>query len=459
MKRFAFLGSGPSALYTCKYVLDKSKDVLIDIIEKLPVPFGLVRYGVAPDHQEVKAVTSQFIDLINENNKRVRFFGNVSVDKDVTFDALKSAYDGVVVCTGAQNGLKLGLPNESIRGVFTAHDFVNWYNRYPESSDLENQFDFSKVRHVVIIGNGNVALDCARILSKSDAELEKSDISLDALRKIRQAPLESISIVGRRGPVQAAFTIKELRELTRLERARVHIDATDMDRGTGPASMAEVAINKPKQRILDLMRQCVSDPASHQTPTKPGLAIPMKFLRSPVSINGQGVIESVTFEVNELCGPPGSQKALGTGSLETVPCDLLLEALGYSATAIKGLPFDSRKGVFPSSEGRVVGSDGRPIGMCYVTGWAKRGSVGIIGSNIIDAKETAAAILMDVAQSAEPGKTADPAQLIPALRSPSVVTWERFLKIEEEELRRGRTLGRPRDKILTVSEMLEVASR
>lgn len=366
MKRLAFLGSGPSSLYTIKYVMEKNKEVLVDIIEKLPVPFGLIRYGVAPDHQEVKVVTSQFIEFINENKKRIRFFGNICVDKDVTFKDLHSSYDGVVVCTGAQKDIELTINKDNLNGVYSAREFVNWYNGYPES----NKFDFSKIRNVVIIGNGNVALDCARILAKANevepSELRKSDISIPALEMIRCGKLESISVVGRRGPVQAAFTIKELRELTRLPEARVCIDPEDMARGLNEASKFEVAASRPKQRILDLIKQCVSSNTGNESSSLP---INLKFLLSPVSINGDsGGIKSVTFEMSELQGIESKQNVVGVGKQKTLPCDLLLIAIGYKATPISGLPFNTSLGVFPSIKGRIIGENKVPIHGCYVSG-------------------------------------------------------------------------------------------
>ena len=376
MKRLAFLGSGPSALYTCKYVLEKNKNVLCDIIEQLPVPFGLIRYGVAPDHQEVKAVAPQFIDFINENKKtHIRFFGNVCVGKDITLEALRSTYDGLVVCTGAQKEIDLAIDNNTLDGVFSAREFINWYNGYPTTeSTLTSKFDFSKVRHVVIVGNGNVALDCARILAKSNIELQKTDISLPALEAISRSRsrLETISVMGRRGPVQAAFTIKELRELTRLQGVCVSIDPDDMNRGLGPTSMAEITANRPKQRILDLMKQCVSNKEEKGVVKneESSVAINLKFLRSPVSINGDGdgLIKSVTFEVNELQGSESKQQARSTGIRETLPCDLLLYALGYRAVPISGLPFNTRMGIFSSMQGRIIGEDGSPVKGCYVSG-------------------------------------------------------------------------------------------
>ncbi|KAJ8611800.1 hypothetical protein CTAYLR_008588 [Chrysophaeum taylorii] len=381
------------------------------MFEKWPTPFGLVRFGVAPDHPEVKAVTSDF-HKVAEN---IKFYGNTEVGRDVSLDALRDAYDGVVIACGASVERKLRIPGENLEGVFHARKFVGWYNGEP----LQN-VEMPQNPDVVIIGHGNVALDCARVLK---TDLSNTDASRSAVPKLGTA--NRVSVVGRRGATQAAFTIKELREIAPI---------TGLDRsefGDTEASLRELEISKPKKRKRELLESLQ------------GSEIRLRFLLKPVEFRGKGRVESVLFEKCELEGEPGRQIAVGAGTFEEIPANLVLCAIGYLSN-VPGF------GIVPRLDhvgGRVVGHP-----RLYCAGWCKRGPSGIVGTNVADAKETVASILEDLEGG---GNDTTPAKFIqlPA----SSTTWDDWLRIDRHERDLGSEIGAPRVKLVDISDMLRVA--
>jgi adrenodoxin-NADP+ reductase len=488
--RCTIVGSGPAGFYTAKYLLEKNKCVTVDMIETLPTPYGLVRQGVAPDHQEVKSVMATFVEVATQ--PRFRFFGNVSVggqdvehsSNAVSIAELKKAYDIVVLAYGASSDRALGIPGEELSGVISARNFVNWYNGHPSYNHIGQSFDLGKIKRVVVVGQGNVAIDCARILMKGVDELRSTDISSQALKALEKSSVEEVVIVGRRGHIQASFTIKELRELTKLADVNVKISQSELNDSLTESSQLELKNNRPKHRIVDLINKIATDTISTESSgeSKEKKSINFRFLLSPVEIlpsADASAVGSIVLLKNKLIGAENIQKAVSTGQSETMNCELILKSVGYKSESMIGVPFDFKKNVIPNDQGRVVdiGSihydngnlksneidDLKIIDGLYVTGWLKRGPSGIIGTNITDAKETVDCILQDILRrSTTTGHTfqkCDPILTIPVLSSEDVITWEDYLRIEAEENRRGdaATPKKPREKICSVTELLSIA--
>eukprot|EP01032_Pedospumella_encystans_P011739 gene11739-13629_t len=496
----AVVGTGPSGFYTAKYCLDINENVRVDFFEKLPTPYGLVRSGVAPDHPEVKTVQETFTQVAE--SPRVRMFGNVEVvdsstlvsDKNtISMEELRKSYSAVVLAYGASSDVSLNLPGESLRGVLSSRSFVNWYNGHPDFAHLnETAFDLSKVEHVVIVGQGNVALDCARILSKHPDDLRETDISTQAHQALCHSKVKSITVLGRRGHIQSAFTIKELRELTRMRGVQVLIDSTELELGRTEASMQEMENNRPKKRIVDLIEAISLGSNANEESSTGGddintvqRTIRIKYLVTPTEIVGdRNEVKALHVVRNTLTGAAHKQKAVpmaaegeNNHASEVLPCDLLIKSVGYKCEKLgDSIPFNPQSHTVPQLKGRVVQSsqpEAAPVSGLYVTGWLKRGATGIIASNIPDAKETAAAIGEDLRASVL--KNVDDALLASTaspqlpwmqssagqkvLSSNTVVSWEEYLKIEREEERRGTTFtpAKTKDKITSISELIKVA--
>eukprot|EP01031_Cornospumella_fuschlensis_P037652 gene37652-45738_t len=515
--RIAVIGSGPSAFYATKYLLAQHPDVGIDMFEKLPFPYGLVRYGVAPDHPEVKSVSEQFHEIAKTNAvpsssdtlPRYRYFGNVEIsdyDKNaLPFSVLQKHYSAVLLAYGASDDHSLHIPNEHAKHVYSARHFVNWYNGHPDYRNID--IDFDKIRNVCIVGQGNVALDCARILAKSsvvkadgsksgaasgDTEedggvggLDTTDISDRSLELLRKCPIENIYILGRRGHVQSAYTIKELRELTKIPGVQTFIHAQEMQLGLTPSSAKEAQDTPAKKRILQLMEKIAKDSpdvdaatlqpaytdATGEPSSKGKTNIWIRFLLSPkevvVSQNEAPVATGVKVCRTALVGDAHAQKAVDTSTYATLPCDLVLKAIGYKSVSIAdSIPFDAKKHVVKNVQGRVTaGIDGDAA--LYVTGWLKRGPSGIIGTNIGDARETVQSIVEDV-QADKLKKVVDPWQRI--IQEQVVVQrgierkrigWADYEKLNAEEVKRGESCNppKPRQKIVGIEEALQLLER
>jgi ferredoxin--NADP+ reductase len=438
----AVVGSGPSGFYAAGALLDRADlDVRVDMFERLATPWGLVRFGVAPDHPKIKSVSSVYAKIAAQES--FRFFGNVDVGKDVSHEELTGRYDAVIYAIGTQGDRQLGIPGEELPGSVAAVDFVGWYNGHPDYADLE--FDLTSER-AVVVGNGNVALDVARILCSPHDRLAKTDIADHALEALRGSNITEVLVVGRRGAGQAAFTTPELKELPEYTESGVDVLGEEVAPTDGEDNLSKVA-----KRNLGVMRDYA------ETPAEMGKRhITLRFQRSPVELRGEGKVEEIVLGRNELrVGEDGWVSAHDTGERETVQTGLVLRAVGYRGVAIPGLPFDERRGVIPNEKGRVQGAERE-----YVVGWIKRGPTGIIGTNKKDSVETINQLLEDLASGRlrrhERDETVDIEGWL-AQRQPRLVTEQGWQLIDAAERAAGEPLGRPRVKLCDREALLGIA--
>jgi ferredoxin--NADP+ reductase len=439
--RVAVVGSGPAGFYAADALL-KSEDpaVAVDLIDRLPTPWGLVRLGVAPDHENIKAVSRAFEKTAARPG--FRFFGNVEVGSSVSHEELLERYDAVVYTVGAQTDRRLGIPGEDLPGSWPATAFVAWYNGHPDFQELG--FDLGTER-VVVIGNGNVAIDCARMLALTAEELAPTDTVDAAVDAIVRAPIGEIVMLGRRGPVQAAFTPPELKELGELAGAEPVVDAADLV--LDPASERELEADRERaRRNYDLLQEYAARPLDG----KPRRIV-LRFLSSPVAILGEERVEGVEVVRNELVEEGGRLVARPTGETEVIPCGLVLRSVGYKGVALPGVPFDERTGTIPNDRGRVAGAE-----RTYAAGWIKRGPSGVIGTNKKDAAETVELLLED----ARAGKLAcvDSTQSLEALldgKGVHYVEYAGWQAIDAAERAAGEPFARPRVKLATWEKLLE----
>lgn len=426
------VGSGPSGLYAADTILRKRPGCAIDIIDRLPTPFGLVRAGVAPDHQGTKNIVRQFERSMTKPG--VRFLGNVCIGKDVTYAELKASYDAVVLALGAPVDRTLGIAGEDLDGVYGSGAFVGWYNAHPDHADLAPRLD---APGVAVIGNGNVALDIARILAKTPAEMTGSDISAPAVDAIAAAPLTDIYLLGRRGPLEASFTSAELGELGHLERARPVIDPAVLD-GLTAEAVADPKEQKVKDKNLEILREFTA-----RTDDKP-LRVHLLFNAAPQEILGaDGLVRGLRIERTRV----ENGRAVSTGETFDLDVGTVVTAIGYRIAAIDGVPVDENRGIVANQDGMV--EDG-----VFVVGWAKRGPSGVIPSNRSDSMAVAELILshLESAAGRTPGPTAIDALL--AERGVTPVCFDDWQKINAAEVARAAE-GRPREKFTRIAEMLE----
>jgi ferredoxin--NADP+ reductase len=448
----AVVGSGPAGFYTADALL-KSDDpqVEVDMLDRLPTPWGLVRLGVAPDHENIKAVSRAFEKTAARPG--FRFFGNVEVGSTVSHEELIRLYGAVVYTVGAQTDRRLGIPGEDLPGSWPATAFVAWYNGHPDFQELS--FDLATER-VVVIGNGNVAIDCARMLALTADELAPTDTIDPAADAIVASPVREIMMLGRRGPVQAAFTPPELKELGELAGAEPIVDANDL--GLDPASLAALEADRDRaKRNYDLLQEY----AGREPEGKPRRIV-LRFLVSPVAILGEERVEAVEVVHNELVDEDGRIAARPTGETEVIPCGLVLRSVGYKGVPLPGVPFDEQSGTMPNEGGRVQGAE-----RTYAAGWIKRGPSGVIGTNKKDAAETVALLLED----ARAGKLAsvDSTQSLEALLDEKGVRYVEYAgwqAIDAAERAAGEPRSRPRVKLASWEGLLstgcgpgELASR
>ena len=421
-----------------------------------------MRSGVAPDHLEVKQVTNDFEEVAG--SARFGFLGNVCVGRDVSVAELQGCYDAVVFAYGASSDRDMGVPGEGLSGVCSARTFVNWYNGHPDFVSFKPNLD---TEDVVIVGQGNVAIDCARILCKTPRELAGSDIAAHAAEALARSRVRRVHVVGRRGHVQAAMTMKELREVTRLEDARFEVLPEELAAGRTPASAAEMEAGRARKRMDALLAEEAAKQAAPHTKSR---ALSLRFLLSPTaclpSAASPSCVGGVELERTRLEGPAEAQKAVATGVRLTIPAGLVLKSIGYKSLPIPGLPFNARTATVPNAAGRVLagGEAGAPaVRGLYCTGWVKRGPSGIIGTNITDAKETVACVLEDAASGAvASGSGKGGMGALKALlggRGRGVgqsMDWGGWLKVNAEEVARGAGAGKPREKVTSVAEMLAI---
>ncbi len=447
--RVAIIGAGPSGFYTAQALLEQTQyQVSVDMFDHLPTPYGLVRYGVAPDHQKIKAVTKLY-DRIAED-PRFRFFGNVTFGETLTHDEVLEFYDMVVYAVGAQRDRRLNIPGEDLKRSIPATDFVAWYNAHPDYSHLS--FDLA-IDKVAVIGVGNVAMDVARILALSPDELAKTDIADYALEALRQSQVRDIYIIARRGPAQVKFTNPELRELAELEVTDVIIQPEQLE--LDPLSKAAIADNREAQTNLEIMRHY-----AQLGPTGKPKRIHFLFLHSPVAILGdeQGRVTRLKLEKNILKPTEtGYLAAHGTGEFTWLDVDMVVRAIGYRSKPLPGVPFHERWGVIANQDGRVMDpTTGRIVPREYVVGWAKRGATGVIGTNKPDAAATVRLMLEDVPKiSPAARERAAPDAVLHFLEQKRIqyVSWQDWKLIDAAEREAGQREGRPRVKFPTVQAM------
>src|SRR6266536_5350787 len=443
----AIVGSGPSGFYAAEALLRRKCAIRVDMFDRLPTPFGLVRGGVAPDHPKIKQVCLVYDKIARSSG--FAFFGNVEIGATLTVDELRAAYHVVIFACGASADRRLCIPGEDLPGSHTATEFVGWYNGHPDYRD--RQFDLGQ-EVAVIIGQGNVAIDVCRILAKTVDELKHTDIAQQALDCLAESRIREIHLIGRRGPAQAKFTTKEFRELGELAECDAVVDPADLE--LNPESRAELeersgSVAKKNMEVLGGLAGRTSRPTRRR--------VFLRFLLSPVELRGDGRVAEVVLERNRLEGKPQQQTARGTGQRITQACGLLFRSIGYKGVAIPGVPFDARQGVFPSREGRIVDDAGVPIPGLYASGWIKRGPTGIIGTNRADSLATVTSLLADVASlDTGPKPGADGVGALVSGHGPRVVTFADWLVIDRAEVERGAPKGKPREKFTRLEEMLRL---
>ena len=444
MNHVAIVGAGPSGFYAAEALLRSDLPVKVDMIERLPTPFGLVRSGVAPDHPKLKQAI-----LVYDRIARTpgfSFFGNVSVGRDVSVSELRATYHAVVFACGAQTDRRLGIPGEDLPSSHTATEFVGWFNGHPDYRD--RTFDLGQ-EAVAIVGQGNVAADVCRILAKSVEELRATDIAEHALDALARSKVREIHIIGRRGPLQAKFTTKELRELGEVAGCATLVDPVELTLNT--ASQAELADrnNLDGSGNLKLFRAFATRKAALGQRT-----IWFRFHLSPVALVGEDHVEKMLLIRNHLEGPPFAQVARPTDERIELPCGLVFRSIGYRGVPIPGLPFNDALGTVAHVAGRVLDGTATLPGL-YVTGWLKRGPTGIIGTNRADSVETIASVLADLPKTYDREKQGAEA-LRPLLegRGVRVLNYQNWLMVDSAEIERGKPKGKPREKFTRIHEML-----
>lgn len=437
MRHIAIVGSGPAGYYTAEAALKQWGDgVRVDIFDSLPVPFGLIRTGVAPDHQSIKGVSRRYEATAMTEN--VRFVGNVMIGRDITIAELQSLYDAVILATGAPNDRKLGLPGEELANVFGSASFVGWYNGHPHFANLDPGLSHDTA---VVIGNGNVALDVARILAKSLDEFAGSDIVAHALDALGASSIRRIVILGRRGPHQIAMTPKELGELAHLSRACPRVDPADL-----PDEAEDAALDPGQRKSVTHLRTFAASPPcpDHE------IAIEFDFFASPRAIIGEGRVEEVEVERTRL----EDGKAVGTGETYRIPAGLVVACIGYQTSKIPDVPFDERGGHFANQEGRIGPG-------LYCVGWARRGPTGTIGTNRPDGFAIIEKVTEDLAGIDERGsgkQGRDGFEDLAGQRGIHYVKFTDWQKINEAEIANARE-GAPREKFVAVEHMIHAAKR
>jgi ferredoxin--NADP+ reductase len=443
----AIVGSGPSGFYSTEALFKSPHSVKINMFERLPTPYGLVRSGVAPDHPKLKQATQIYARIAE--NPSFSFFGNVTVGRDITVAELRQTHHAVIFTTGAETDRRLHIPGEDMPGSHTAIEFVGWYNGHPDYR--ERTFDLSHPI-AVIVGQGNIAADVARILSKTPDELRQTDIATHALDVLAESRIREIHIIGRRGPAQAKFTPKELKEFSKLDNCTPVVYPRELV--LNPDSKIELtdknnAVNSNIYNIFSNFTDC-----------KQGTKLRrcfFTFLKSPLEICGNGHVEKIVLEKNRLCGEPFRQLARGTGETLELETGIVFRSIGYQGIAIYGVPFDEQHGIFPNIDGRII-NDNKTVTGLYTAGWIKRGANGVIGTNRADSVATVASVLLDIDKldTGELMSGAEGACTILKRRRIRHISFSDWTKIDQSEIQRGLPGGKPREKYAYVKEMMDL---
>jgi ferredoxin--NADP+ reductase len=463
--RIAVIGSGPAGFYAAGHLLKGGEEAVeVDMLERLPTPWGLVRSGVAPDHPKIKSVTRVYEKTAA--HPRFRYFGNVTFGEHVSREDLIEHYHAIVYATGSPLDRPLGIPGEDLPGSHAATEFVGWYNGHPDHTGLE--VDLVSAERAVVIGNGNVAIDVARMLVLTPEELAPTDTADHALEVLARSRVQEVVVVGRRGPAQAAFTNPELLELGELTDADIVVDADELERALAVHDEAAEQ-DVTSRRNVEILRDY-----AQRTPTPGRKRVVLRFLLSPSALvaGEDGALAAVELVHNELVADDsGALRARATEERETIPAGLVFRAIGYRGIPLPGVPFDERRGVIPNEGGRIVHADSRERQAGeYVVGWIKRGPSGVIGTNKKDAQETVDAILADLGAGTDATSNGSSGSLHPSTpdaqalerllreRQPDVITYEGWSEIDRHERALGEQSGRPRVKLTSIEEMLRVAA-
>jgi ferredoxin--NADP+ reductase len=443
----AIVGSGPSGFFAAASLLKAADasdeiDVAVDMLEMLPTPWGLVRSGVAPDHPKIKSISKQFEKT--GSDARFRFFGNVVVGEHVEAAELAEQYDAVIYAVGTQSDKPLNIPGENLTGSISAVDFVGWYNAHPHFEDKTPNLSGTRA---VVVGNGNVAIDVARILVTDPDVLARTDIADHALESLRPCGVDEVVIIGRRGPLQTAFTTMELRELGELEGVDVIVDPAQLESITDEEAEAAGKVTKLNIKVLRGYAEREARPGHRR--------IVFRFLTSPIEIKGETHVEHIVLGRNELVADDrGWVSAKDTGEREELPVQLVVRSVGYRGVPTPGLPFDDKRGTIPHNDGRVEGRRNE-----YVVGWIKRGPTGVIGTNKSDSQETVDTLLADLAGASLADRADDHANKLAdwlAERQPKVVTSAHWDIIDQFERSAGEPHGRPRVKLANLAKLLHI---
>jgi ferredoxin/flavodoxin---NADP+ reductase len=453
--RVAIIGSGPSGFYAAGHVLNRKAHpglvAEVDMFDRLPTPWGLVRGGVAPDHPNIKAVSRVYEKTARHPG--FRFFGNVEFGRDIFHEDLLARYHAVIYAVGAEADKRMGIPGEDLPGSAAATAFVAWYNGHPDHR--HHQFDLSS-RRAVVVGNGNVAMDVARMLALTPDELERTDAADHALDALRGSAVEEIVLLGRRGPAQAAFTNPELRELGEMVDADVVVDPRDVVLDEHSSASIEGEGDLTARRNVEILTRYSEARAAGMR-----RRIVLRFLVSPVSIVGEDRVEALEIVHNQLHpDQSGGLRARATDRRERIETGLVFRSIGYRGIALPGVPFDQQGATIPNREGRVLGPNGQPLRGEYTVGWIKRGPSGVIGTNKKDANETVDRLLEDVATGELLGPADPSPQSIEALlgeRRPEHITYVGWAAIDATERSTGEPHGRPRVKLTSFEELLAAA--
>ena len=441
--RVAVVGAGPAGIFAVHAILAAASRIRVDVFDRLPTPYGLVRYGVAPDNQKIKSVT-RVLRAAFDDQDRVRFIGNVRFGTDIRRADLLEHYDAVVYATGAQGERRLGIPGEDLPGSYAAKEFVDWYSGHPDAAERSFVLHTS---HAAVIGAGNVALDIARMLVRSPEEVAQTDVPDRVLDAFRNSTVTDVHVIARRGVAQAKFTSEELRAIKEL--VNVDIVVRPEELSVTPGDEERMAANRQLRANVEMFRDWASRPLSGK-PRR----MHLRFLRRPIRILGDKYVEGIELERNDLLAD-GTVR--GSGEVETLEVGMMFRSLGYQPLPLPDVPFDEVQSIIPHREGRIIDRAGQVVEREYVTGWAKRGPCGIIGTNKSDSAETIANLLADLASRASFNSgNGDGVLALLEHRGVDYTNWSNWLRLDEHEVELGRQQGRPRVKLSTLSSMMEV---